>query len=62
MPTETPAQYRARVASNAAKSNSPVPPINRAPIPSPAQPALNIPRPVNVPLPSRDPGLARRGK
>jgi hypothetical protein len=42
MPTETSAQYRARVASNAAKTGSQAS-INRAPIPGPAQPALNVP-------------------
>jgi hypothetical protein len=36
MPTETPAQYSARVAANAAKTNAPMPVQNRLNIPSPA--------------------------
>ena len=62
MPTETPAQYSARVASNAAKTNAPMPVQNRSNIPSPAQAPMVLPKMVTLhksPDPHR---LGNRGK
>jgi hypothetical protein len=50
MPTETPAQYRARVAHNATVSRAPMPVQDRTNIPSPAQKPLVLPKVVSVPL------------
>jgi hypothetical protein len=50
MPTETPAQYSDRVASNAAKTNAPMPVQNRSNIPNPAQKPMTLPPLVSVPF------------
>jgi hypothetical protein len=50
MPTETPNQYRQRVADNARKTGAPMPVQNRSNIPSPAQKPLVLPKVVSVPL------------
>ena len=61
MPTETPAQYAARVASNAAKTNAPMPVQNRSNIPSPAQKPMTLPT-MKVLHKGIDPGLAQLGR
>ena len=43
MPTETPSQYRQRVADNARKTGAPMPVQNRSSIPNPAQNPLVLP-------------------
>jgi hypothetical protein len=50
MPTETPSQYRQRVADNARKTGAPRPVQNRSNIPSPAQKPLVLPKVVSVPF------------
>lgn len=51
MPTETPAQYRARVASNAAKTGAQMPVQKRSSIPSPAQKPMTLPKMRELPKP-----------
>jgi hypothetical protein len=62
MPTETPAAYRARVARNAAISNTKPPVQDRSNIPNPAQKPLVLP-PVREtqPKPAYGPGTKRSG-
>jgi hypothetical protein len=59
MPTETPAQYSARVASNAAKTNAPMPVQNRSNIPSPAATPMVLPK-MTVITKTNDPSLPSR--
>jgi hypothetical protein len=47
---ETPAQYSARVASNAAKTGAQMPVQNRSNIPSPTHAPLVMPKLVSVPF------------
>jgi hypothetical protein len=62
MPTETPAQYRARVAHNAAVSRAPMPRQDRSSIPSPAQQPMTLP-PMRVLTKTKDPHrLGNRSK
>jgi hypothetical protein len=49
MPTETPSQYRARVVSNAAKSNA-RPPMQSGNVPTPAPAYTNLPKMTTVPF------------
>ena len=60
MPTETPSQYRQRVADNARKTGAPMPVQNRSNIPSPAQKPLVLPKVVSVPF-AGNPNLPKRG-
>jgi hypothetical protein len=59
MSTETPAQYSARVASNAAKTNTLMPAQNRSNIPSPAQAPMVLPK-MTVITKTNDPALPSR--
>jgi hypothetical protein len=61
MPTETPSQYRARVASNAHKTGAQMPVQNRSNIPSPAHAPVNLPKMTTLNK-TIDPGLARLGR
>ena len=60
MPTETPNQYRQRVADNARKTGAPMPVQNRSNIPNPAQKPLVLPKVVSV-LFTGNPNLPKRG-
>jgi hypothetical protein len=60
MPTETPSQYRQRVADNARKTGAPMPVQNRSNIPNPAQKPLVLPKVVSVPF-TDNPNLPKRG-
>jgi hypothetical protein len=60
MPTETPAQYSARVASNAAKTGAPMPVQNRSNIPSPAQKPMVLPPMVTLHKQTTNPALPSR--
>jgi hypothetical protein len=61
MDFESPEAYRARVASNAAKSNAPKPVQDTSSIPDPRNTFTPLPTMVNVPK-SIDPGLAQLGR
>jgi hypothetical protein len=60
MPTETPAQYRARLATNASKSNT-VAPIQRGPVQNPANKPLVLPKVTSVPFTGKS-GVPQRGR
>jgi hypothetical protein len=59
MPTETPAQYRARVNSNAAKSGA-KPPVMSGKVPSPTASYTSLPKVQVINKPVIGPGLPSR--